>query len=771
MRTPRSTYRLQITKDFTLQDAAARVPYLKHLGADWIYLSPLLSAAAGSMHGYDVVDPGTVDASRGGEAGLRMLADAAHAAGLGVLVDIVPNHMGVADPRENAWWWDLLMHGTGSRFARAFDVDWEAGGGRVILPVLGGADDLARLELRTDDGGGHVLALDGREYPVAPGTGPADRADNSPQAVHDRQHYRLAPWQVEASGLNYRRFFAVSTLAGIRVEDPEVFDESHAEILRWVRAGWVDGLRIDHPDGLKDPAGYLRRLSEATGGIYVLVEKILEPGENLPADWACAGTTGYDSLGVVDRALVHPAGAETLTALDTRLRGSVLDYADLCAGTKRAVADGILNSEIQRLARLVVAETGLDHGQAADALAEITAAFSVYRSYLPQGRADLDAAAARAAERKPGLPYAQVHRILAGTTEAAYRFQQTSGMIMAKGVEDCAFFRATRLVSLTEVGADPDGWSVDAAAFHSFMAERQELSPAAMNAYSTHDTKRGEDTRARISTLAEFPAEWTKALGELQSLAPLPDGPLANLLWQSVLGAWPAGRDRLRGYAEKAAREAGNSTSWLDPDAEFESVLAGCVDAVFDNAGVGAIITRMDSLIAAAARNNILAGKALQLTIPGVPDVYQGSEREELSLTDPDNRRAVDFDAAEAGLAALAEETSVPAALSTPAAKQLITHRALALRNSAPDAFTGYTPLYADGPAADHLLGFDRGGAITLATVLPRSLADDGGWRGTVVGLPRVRNVLTGTVHSGTVEVAEVLAGLPAALLIAEGEN
>ena len=312
MRVPASTYRLQIRRGFTLFDAAEQVPYLKSLGADWVYLSPILTAEQGSDHGYDVTDPSAVDPERGGPEGLLALSKAARQHGMGVLVDIVPNHVGVATPVQNPWWWSLLSEGRDSRYAEAFDVDWDLASGKIRLPMLGSDADLDKLEIKD----GELRYYDHR-FPIAAGT----YADgDSPQDVHSRQHYELMDWRRADAELNYRRFFGVTTLAGIRVENPQVFEEAHAEVGRWFRDGLVDGLRVDHPDGLADPAGYLRWLKDLTGGAYVLVEKILEPGEVLPGDFSCEGTTGYDALADVDRVFVDPAGQAALDALDARLR-------------------------------------------------------------------------------------------------------------------------------------------------------------------------------------------------------------------------------------------------------------------------------------------------------------------------------------------------------------------------------------------------------------------------------------------------------------------
>ncbi|MDQ0820020.1 (1-_4)-alpha-D-glucan 1-alpha-D-glucosylmutase [Arthrobacter sp. V4I6] len=767
MRTPASTYRLQIRSGFTLQDAAEVVPYLKSLGVDWIYLSPILTAEKGSDHGYDVTNPAAVDPDRGGLEGLIAASRAARSAGMGVLVDIVPNHVGVATPAQNPWWWSLLKEGQQSRYAPAFDVDWDFGGGRIRIPVLGEDSDLDALEIRD----GELRYYDHR-FPLAEGS---YAEGDDPRQVHDRQHYELIGWRRADNELNYRRFFAVNSLAGIRVEIPEVFDEAHEEIVRWFREGLVDGLRIDHPDGLADPEGYLRRLREVTGGSYLLIEKILEPGETLPPSFECEGTTGYDALADVDRVFVDAAGQGPLDALDTGLReGQAADYEAMIRGTKRRITDGILHSEMLRLARLVPAGAGLPVEASADALSEIIAAFPVYRSYLPTGADVLKEAAELAVRRRPELDGAVgvlLPLLLDAEEELGRRFQQTSGMVMAKGVEDTAFFRYTRLGTLTEVGADPTEFAVAPDEFHVRMARRQAELPLSMTTLSTHDTKRSEDTRARISVLAELAAEWKASLTRLQQLAPLPDGPLANLLWQAIAGAWPADRDRLRSYAQKAAREAGNSTNWTDPDADFEEKLRAAVDAAFDNAEVRAELEKLVALLEPYGAANALGAKLVQLTMPGVPDVYQGTEFWDRSLTDPDNRRPFSFDARKRALAAL-DAGEQPASFLDEAAKLLVTSRALRLRRDRPGLFTGYAPVAASGPAAGHLLAFNRGGsaagALTLATRLPRGLEQKGGWQNTAISLATaMTDELTGRFFGpGGVEVGLILGTYPVALLV-----
>jgi len=769
---PVSTYRLQITAEFDLFAAAGLVDYLSALGADWVYVSPVLRSTTGSDHGYDVVDNSIVDPARGGPEGLAALSKAAHDAGLGLLVDIVPNHLGVADATQNAWWWDVLEKGRDSRYAEAFDIDWEFGGGKLRVPVLGdgpstssGTDALDDLELV-----GSELHYFDNKYPVAAGT-----ADDGASAreVHARQNYELINWRRADSELNYRRFFAVNTLAGVRVEVPWVFDESHAEIVRWITEGLADGLRVDHPDGLADPGGYLDTLAKATGGTYVLVEKILEGDEKLPAFWATAGTTGYDALADIDRVFVDRHGRKKLDAIDTALRerAQPVEWKTLIHGTKRAIADGILNSEVQRLAReYAVARPDSDAELVADAVAELLACFPVYRSYLPAGAEHLHEAAELAVRHRPELS-ATIDELLPVLLDPeqpmAVRFQQTSGMVMAKGVEDTAFYRYSRLGSLTEVGADPEEFSIGVTEFHQRQSDRQASMPGSMTTLSTHDTKRGEDTRARITVLSELPERWEAVLGRLRELAPLGDGPLENLLWEAAVGAWPVSAERLHDYAEKAAREAGNSTMWTAPDEEFEARMHRLVDSAFDDPQVRGIIEGFVKEIADAGWSNSLAAKLVQLTAPGVPDVYQGSELWETSLVDPDNRRPVDYDIRRLYLEAV-EEGAHPPVDATGAAKLLVTSRALRLRRDRPELFTRYAPLEALGERARHVVAFDRGGAVTLATRLPVGLAAGEGWGDTAIMLPghELEDVLTGKRYpGGNVLFAELFEKYPVALL------
>ncbi|MGN6782745.1 MAG: malto-oligosyltrehalose synthase [Marmoricola sp.] len=807
MRVPASTYRLQVTADLDLHRVAELVPYLHDLGVDWVYLSPLLAAEPGSDHGYDVVAHDHIDPARGGSDGLAAVSRAARDHGMGVIVDIVPNHVGVATPHEDAWWWDLLQHGRDSVHAHAFDVDWAAGDGRIRIPVVGEDDIPDGPEGPIDN-----LRLDGQElvyhdhrFPIAPGT--ATDGDDA-NAVHDRQHYALVSWHAADDQLNYRRFFAVNELAAVRVEDRDVFEETHVEVRRWFDEGLVDGLRVDHPDGLRHPGTYLRDLADLTGGAYVLVEKILslsedpdrldagEVAERMPPDWETAGTTGYDVLSLIDRVLTDPAGEAPLTALEERVRGTDTDWHRLVHDSKRAVADGILNSEVRRIVRDLVrggltpadGRTVVDPSAApepaplVDAVAELLACFPVYRSYLPFGGEHLDAAFAAARARRPDLD-AALDRLVEPLHDpvgpGALRFQQTSGMVMAKGVEDSAFYRWARLTSLDEVGGEPALFSLRPARFHAAMAVRQTSYPHAMTALSTHDTKRGEDVRARITVLSERPELWASALDRLLAAAPLPDGGFANLLWQAVVGAWPAGpggspppdlRARLHAYAEKAMREAGDRTTWTEPDEAYEAAVHAAVDAAFDRQEVGDVVTEVVEDLAGPGWSNALAAKLLSLTVPGVPDVYQGSELWEQSLVDPDNRRPVDFAARGQALRSLPADGAAPLGTGPddPAlAKLQLTSAALRLRRDRPDVFTTYRALHAHGEAADHVLAFDRGGAVAVVTRLPAGLAARGGWGGTTLALPgRFRDAITGREAEGEVHVEELLRDHPAVLLV-----
>ena len=762
---PSATYRLQVTAEFSLFDAAAVTGYLAELGVGAVYVSPLLRSTTGSSHGYDVVDHRVVDPDRGGDAGLAALARACHGAGLSLVVDIVPNHMGVAAAAENRPWWDVLRLGQSSTFARWFDIDWQINAGRILIPVLGDDAD-PTTDLTLVNGELHYYE---HRYPIAPGTGQGD-----PAAVHARQHYQLVSFRYADTSQNYRRFFAETELASLRVEDPAVFDATHAEILRWVSEYDVAGLRIDHPDGLVDPGGYLDRLANTVPDCWITVEKITEPGERLPSAWPVAGMTGYDALCEVNAVLLDPAAEGAMTQLYVDLTGDGRAFEQHVAEGKRMVVTTIMEAEVCRLARLV---PEIDDAQAA--LGELAIAFPVYRSYLPIGAEYLTQAVRRAIFREPQLIVAieaMLPRLTDPSDELCVRFQQLTGAIMAKGVEDTAYYRYTRFIGLNEVGGYPGIFGSGIAEFHSAQKRRAEASPAGMTTLSTHDTKRGEDIRARLAVLAELPDEWGDTARQLMALGPVPNPAFGYLLWQTAIalpalpstgGTQDPRRARLHAYAEKAMREAADGTGWVDRDEAFETAVHAAVDAAYDNPQMHELIASLAARIEPHGWVNSLSQKVIQLTMPGIPDVYQGSELWDDSMVDPDNRRPVDFAFRHAALVALTEP---PVLDDTALAKLWVVSRALRARREHPELFTGYTPLRVDGPMREHLVAFDRGGAITLATRLPAGLSAAGGWGGAVLPLPagQYRDVFTGASHARQLLVAEALDQYPVALLLRE---
>ena len=552
---PASTYRLQVRRDFTLADATALLDHLADLGVGAVYLSPLLRSTTGSAHGYDTVDVSEIDPDRGGEDGLQALFAAAAEAGLGVVVDIVPNHLGVEVPAENPAWWDVLQHGRDAAHASWFDVDWSRP--RLLLPVLG--DD---AELRVEDG---ELRYYDHRFPLAPGSW---SEGEDAETVHGRQHYELVHWTRGNTELGYRRFFAVTTLAGVRQEDEAVFDATHVKVREWVERG-VTGLRIDHPDGLVDPGEYLRRLRALAPEQWITVEKILEPGEQLPADWPVEGTTGYDAMREVNGLFVDRGHEHELTALYQRLTGDERSIAEHVEAGKRMVVTELLVAEIRRMAALV---PEVDDAEAA--IAEVAVAFAVYRSYLPDGVADLDHALALAARRRPELRDALdalSPRLHDADDELARRMQQLSGATMAKGTEDTAFYRYARFIALNEVGADPDELGIDLEAFHAAQVARQDRQPRSMTGLSTHDTKRGEDVRARLAVLAEIPQAWGEFAERFLAATAVPRPAFGYFLAQTLVGAGPVERERMHAYAEKAMREASDGTTYTAVDEAYEA--------------------------------------------------------------------------------------------------------------------------------------------------------------------------------------------------------
>ena len=806
------TYRVQLHAGFTFDNAAAQARYLARLGVTHLYCSPYLQAAGGSTHGYDVVDHERLNEELGGEAAYGRMVEALTAEGLRQVLDIVPNHMAI-DGRANRWWWDVLRNGESSPYARFFDIEWDPAehklAGMVLVPVLG--DHYGRVleagDLRVErQGDAFVVRYYDHEFPLAPGSiaGDADldrlNADpNKLDTLLQRQNFRLAFWRIADEELNYRRFFTIETLAGLCVEDERVFAATHGLILDLVAKGVVDGLRVDHVDGLRDPEGYLRRLSEATGGAYVVVEKILEEGEALPESWPVAGTSGYDFLNQVNNLFVDGSNEAALTACYHSFIGEDESYEGIVHAAKQQIMSQELASEVDRATGLLADaceghRRHRDHTRRAlrDALREVAAAFPVYRTYVRPGRPVSDAdrahvaeATSRAAARRPDLDGELLDFIgellvlqHPGTAEAAFavRFQQLSSPVMAKGVEDTAFYRYHRLISLNEVGGDPGTFGRPAAQFHTDCARTAERWPGTMLTLSTHDTKRSGDVRARINLLSELPQEWEEtvrrwaAINERYRKDDLPDRNAEYLLYQTLAGAWPIDADRACAFMDKAAREAKVHTSWTAPVAEYDEALQSFVRGILDDEVFVVDLERFlaEHHLVERGRVNSLAQITLLLTCPGVPDLYQGSEVWDLSLVDPDNRRPVDYERCRRLLEEVTGYADALARADEGAPKLWLIHRLLDHRRRCPDLYATreYEPLTARGAKAAHAVAFARGG---LAVVVPRlvaGLADD--WADTTLALPpgRWTEVVTGSgIDDGEVTVADLLRRFPVAVL------
>jgi (1->4)-alpha-D-glucan 1-alpha-D-glucosylmutase len=956
-RIPRATYRLQFNLHFTFRDAERIAPYLRRLGVSDVYASPYLQARPGSLHGYDISDHTALNAEIGSEEEHARMAAAIAREGMGHLLDVVPNHMGITG-NANRWWTDVLENGPSSPYAPFFDIDWRpmqpALVGKVLLPVLGDAygrvldrgelrldydgacfrvcyfdhefpcsprsvsgvirdaivrlrsapDDVDRMELESiSDALAHLpersrddpdsVARRRREWLVAQRRltelctrsgevkaaleGAVEQVNGTPGERHsfDRLHelledqsYRLANWRVAAEEINYRRFFDVNDLAGVRVERPEVFQETHRLVFRLVREGKVTGLRIDHPDGLFNPRAYLRQLQHeaaAAGGespFYVLVEKILTGDEPLPADWQVAGTVGYDFLNKLNGLFVPPDAEEAMDGTYRRFAGLRARFADMVYEKKRLILRSALVSELTVLTTLlsrIAQENRLYRdftwGALRDALREVIAAFPVYRTYIDAETgaiSELDRRhvqrAVRYARRRNPYTSGEVFDFIGQTlllgwpddlgpearTEHArfvMKFQQLTGPVMAKGVEDTTFYVFNRLVSLNEVGGEPDRFGVTPARFHAYVADRAERWPHAMNASSTHDTKRSEDVRARIDVLAELPDLWEEHVFRWAALnaerkatseddLPVPDANDEYLLYQTLLGAWPLGElddvaheefvSRIRQYMRKATREAKVHTSWINPDAEYDEALAGFVEAVLDRSGDNPFLADLHPLRQVVARMgmvNALAQTLVKLAAPGVPDVYQGQELWDFSLVDPDNRRPVDYELRERLLDDLecTLQNGDPRALAAELVREwedgriklYVTWRTLLLREALAPLFAGggYVPLEGGGDRAEHVVAFARhSDEGTVVVVVPRlvatlmrgedfALPHDGAWKGTRVVGPREvlhgrwRNAFTheevkarGDADGAFLAAEEVFRTFPVALLERVGD-
>jgi (1->4)-alpha-D-glucan 1-alpha-D-glucosylmutase len=954
-RIPVSTYRLQLKGSFTFADARALADYLSQLGISDLYASPILTARRGSEHGYDVVDPSRVSPELGGEEELLRLSDDLRSRDMGLLVDIVPNHMCVA-PGANLFWSDVLENGPSSQYARFFDIDWSPPKtdleGMLLLPILG--DQYGRVleseELRVElCGGAFVLRYYDATLPLAPKSWPVvleaalgalrarvleapndavllesiltairylptrweldpDRLEErmrekeviksrlaalveQSQAVREAiqvaleqinghaddphsfdqldamlsdQAYRLSSWHVAADEVNYRRFFDINDLAAIRVEDPEVFTAVHATIFRLVEAGAITGLRIDHVDGLLDPASYLSEVqrcagapassaepgvpdgASAAGGraIYTVVEKILAHGERLPESWPIHGTTGYDFLNFVGGVFTDPEGVAQLNQIYARFTGRTQSFEEVAYQCKKGVLRRGMSSQVAMLARRLdrISE---QHRHSRDftfqslreALVEVLACFPVYRTYVgPDGIASeedrrwIERAASDAVRRNPGTsesvfdfvrsallgihPPGLGPRQIAERVDFVRRLQQLTGAVMAKAIEDTAFYRHVPLASAGEVGGSPALGGVSVAEFHQGNQERLRRFPHTLLATSTHDTKRSEDVSARSRVLSEMPRVWEQALDAFRTCnarhktevggRPVPDANEEYFLYQALLGAWPSDGeydtsfvDRIKSFMLKAAREAELNTSWISPNQAWEAALSQFIEHILDPVGENdflSVFSRLSRPVARVGMYGSLAQVVLKATCPGVPDFYQGNELWDLSLVDPDNRRPVDFALRRQSLTEIDAEppsAEFPRRLLAQAEggriKLFVTSRALRFRRAYHTLYEKgeYTALGVTGHHASHVVAFARreSGSVAITTVGRHfhSLGADESlpigrrvWQGTALGLGgvlpsgRFRDVFTGVeleAADGALNLSDVFQSLPVAIL------
>jgi malto-oligosyltrehalose synthase len=860
MSVPRATMRLQLHQDFTFADATRLVPYAARFGISHLYVSPILTARPGSMHGYDVTDPTRVNPELGGEDGLRDMVAALRQCEMGLIVDIVPNHM-EAGGLENPWWGDVLRLGSASRYAKFFDIDWSprepALQGKVLAPFLGepyGEALRSGSISLTQQRGEPVVRYYDTFFPVRPEDhaeiATADRAAYDPATeagrvrLHrllERQHYRLAWWRCAGDEINWRRFFDINGLAGIRIEDDEVFDATHATLLRLYRHGLIDGVRVDHVDGLADPPGYCRRLrarlnvlegqrpaNAPRGHAWLVVEKILGAGEHLPGDWHVDGTSGYDFMDLVNALLHDGSGAPQLRKLWTSISGRPTDFAIEDIAARHDVLDRSFTAQLdaaaaalQSIARAHAETRDTTFASIRRALVALFSHFPVYRGYgckRSQQEAVFFAKALDGAMRECRAAdhpvVSLIDRLLGDPANepACIRFQQLSAPLVAKAVEDTAFYRYGVLLSRNEVGADIARFSLQPQEFHAACEERRERFPDAMLATATHDHKRGEDLRARLAVLSEAPEEWAVAVGRWTELnaahrryngQPMPSPGDELMLYQMIVGAWPVELDaanvegvhefveRLVGWQLKAMREAKLQTDWNEPNLDYEDAARSFLYTIMSDSS--AFVTEAANFahrIGPAGAINGLAQTLLKLTAPGVPDFYQGTEFWDQSLVDPDNRRPVDF---EPRFAALAEERSVAVLVDSwrdGRVKQALIHRVLDARRSQSELFARgtYQPLQVTGALSDHVVAFARSLAgahciVAAPRLTARLLAGrdsilipPGVWDGTEVHLPRslrdlrYRAVMGDEMQSTSSPwpVAAVLRGFPAAMLIAD---
>ena len=876
-RTPKSTYRLQLHKDFTFDDAAAIADYLRQLGISHVYSSPYLQAAPGSTHGYDVVDHQRLNEELGGALAHKRFCEKLGKVKLGQVLDIVPNHMSLG--RENHYWWDVLENGPSSRYASFFDIDWQPQEERlrdkVLVPIL--ADQYGRVlqsgGIKVERSGSRfmVSAAD-QQFPVSPPTltailvraveyaksdtlsflaasygrlpvpefwdrrliltrhrdktvlngmlgrlcaedpGACESIDRSVAELNknldalddflNQQSYRLAYWKTADQQLGYRRFFDVNTLIGLRMEREHVFEETHALILDWLKDGTLDGVRIDHPDGLRDPLEYFNRLRAASPEAWIVAEKILEPGEFLRKEWPVQGTSGYDFLNVALNLLLRPEGMAELTRIYADFTGQSIDFPAIAHDKKLAVTQEALGSDVNRLASLFVNicecnrnQRDFTRAEIRRAIREVAACFKVYRTYVVPERKEITqedreviAAATESAKVSrsdiDGSLFDFLRDVLTTQvtgkqeTEFLLRFQQFTSPVMAKGVEDTAFYCFNRLTALNEVGADPshDGSTIED--FHAYNAKMQATHPLTMTTLSTHDTKRSDDVRARMAVLTEIPEAWELVIeywsknNTRHSAWGLVDRGTEYFYYQTLIGAWPITPDRMKAYMQKAMREAKEHTTWVANNKAYEDAVNGFIDATFaDERFIGEVQSFVDG-IRQCGWINSLSQTLLKYTVPGVPDLYQGTELWDLSLVDPDNRRPVDYDLRRRLLKEIHTLTipQIMARIDEGLPKLWTIHRALTLRRAHPEWFgetAGYTPLPVTGTKSQHAIAFLRGAnVITVVQRWSMGLAED--WADTFIDLPpgRWKNHLTDEpLHGTSVPLFELLHDFPVALL------
>jgi (1->4)-alpha-D-glucan 1-alpha-D-glucosylmutase len=813
---PRCTYRLQLSRDFPFQAAADRAEYFASLGVSHLYCSPILQAAPGSSHGYDVVDPTRINDELGGELGFNRMVSQLRGEGLDVMIDIVPNHMATVVP-ANRWWWDILKHGLSSRYAGFFDINWEPPvpslKGKVLLGVLsdryGRELESGRLALeRRDDE--VVVRYHDDVFPVSPAS--LDGVDvesvvrdlDAFDSLLQRQHYRLAYWRTAQAEVNYRRFFTIHSLIGLRVEVDEVLRESHRVVFDLAHRGELAGLRVDHVDGLIDPLAYLQRVREAAPDSYVVVEKILDYDERLAGSFPVDGTTGYDFIAHVDGLFVDSRNEETLTSLYHAFTGESQPFSELARSCKHEVMATELSPDLERLTTMLVgicegyrAQRDRIRSELRDAVREMAAAFTVYRTYLRPGTSPgedvryVTLAVEETLRRRPDIEPDLVTFIselllhkFSGASEAQFaaRFQQFTTAVMAKGVEDTAFYRYHRLVSLNEVGGNPAAFGRPLDGFHDYCSHIANAWPKTMLTLSTHDTKRSADVRARLHLLSEMPAEWEAAVrhwaehNERYRSQGYPDRNLEYLIYQTLVGAWPIDAERLKQFLLKAAREGKAHTSWIDPVPAYEDAIAEFVNNLMAD---GEFMSDLQTFI---GRNQLvpygritsLAQTALLLTCPGIPDLYQGSELWDLSLVDPDNRRPVDFQLRRRLLSEIqdAEAEQVLARADEGVPKLWLVTRLLRARRDRPELFggSGYSPVVAHGAKAHHAVSFVRDRLLVVVPRLLFGLAGD--WVDTTIELPegRWKDLLTGLEEDGEAPVAlsSLLNAFPVAVMARE---